>query len=148
MTMLTTVPFRSNHIDEMVMQPRQSMLAHYFDSTHFKSAENDRAFTGYIDGVIMGSAGVLPQWPGRALCWAVLSDQVRPNHFMAIHRNVKEALAAAHDSGFGRIETTVAVDWPAAMRWTEALGFQREAYMKQYAPGGGDTWLMVKFDER
>lgn len=148
MSVLQTIPFRADHIAAMAIQPRQRMLADHFDADHFRHGENPMAFTGVIEGRLVGAAGILPQWPGRAVCWAVLGAAIRPRDFQAIHRRVRRALAAAHRAGYGRIETTVAADWPEAMRWATALGFAAEALMKRYAPGGDDAWLMVKFDER
>jgi RimJ/RimL family protein N-acetyltransferase len=33
------------------------------------------------------------------------------------------------------VDTAVAIDFPAAIRWAELLGFEREGVMRKYAEG-------------
>lgn len=89
-----------------------------------------------LDFVMAG--GLVPQWPGRSLAWAVIGDGVRRRHWPALTRKTVEVLDAAHAAGQRRIETTVRADHRAGQRWAWRLGFEPETPwpMRCYGPDG------------
>lgn len=102
------------------------------------------AFAAVHDGRVLGAAGLLPQWEGRAIAWALLSDAAGP-HMLAITRAVKRFLAM---QGYGRVETWAEVHFEPAHRWLKMLGFEFEARVRAYTPQGGDACLYGRIKRR
>lgn len=100
--------------------------------------------TGSEGDEILGCAGVLPEWEGRAIAWALLSDSISPRRFRAVHAAARKGLDEAHGKGYRRIETTIDPSFPAAIRWAAALGFDFEGLMKAYTPDGRDMYLVAR----
>lgn len=103
-------------------------------------ADAGLAWTGEHEGVIVGCAGLLPQWEGRAIAWAMISRHAGP-HFPVIHKAVMRILIHAP---YRRIETTVDIGFPQGVRWMKMLGFELEGYMKAYRPDGEDMLLFAR----
>lgn len=103
-------------------------------------SEAGLAWTGEHEGVILGIAGLLPQWENRALAWTLISDEAGP-HFRCIHKAVKRMLDV---SEFRRIEATVDVGFDAGQRWMNLLGFEHEGLMRAYRPDGADMHLYAR----
>jgi hypothetical protein len=119
-----------------------SHLAAYMPGVH-PEVEAARAmvpglsFTAMLDGRIIGLAGLLPQWPGRAIAW-VLASNVPMRCWPAITRETIRVLEAAHTAGYRRIEMTARADDPPANRWALRLGFKPYAALWMYGPDGAD----------
>jgi hypothetical protein len=93
---------------------------------------------------ILGLAGILPQGAGRAVAWAILAD--RPGrHFLAMTRRAKRGVDMALET-YERIETYVDAEWPAAVMWARALGFEPERRARRFAHGR-DAIVFVRFAE-
>ena len=91
-----------------------------------------------------GCAGILPQWPGRAIAWALLTRELTARHFLRVHHKVLNVLLGAHGRGARRIETTVDAGFDAGHRWARALGFSPEGLMRSYSPEGRDHVLYAR----
>lgn len=103
------------------------------------------AWTGSIDGRIVGCGGILPQHAGRGLCWlAVLPDLPR-RAWIEIRAKAAAVLAHAHRLGLRRIEADVRTTFAAGRRFALALGFEIEANRPLYDADGGASLLMARF---
>lgn len=97
---------------------------------------------------VLGCGGIINQWQGRAIAWALVSRLVLPEEWIAITRRVRGAVETAHRAGVWRIEAQADAGFPQAMRWLELMGFAREALMRGYSPVGRDCWLYARVDRQ
>ncbi|HEV2673379.1 MAG TPA: hypothetical protein VGV37_02490 [Aliidongia sp.] len=94
-------------------------------------------------GRIVGAAGILPFWQGRALCWFLPGLWMERRHYArALHR-CRQQLRALAAEGYRRLECSVVVGHAEGLHWAQRLGFKSEGRMRAYGPDGGDHWLMA-----
>ena len=142
---ITFIPFHPAHLDSIELQPAQAWLRGFaVDPEAFAAAAvPGLSWSGVIDGTVVGAAGVLPQWPGRAQVWAWLSA-IPPRHWTPIVRRMRAVLAEAGMRGFRRVEATVLSDFGPGCRLVRRLGFELEGLMRAYAPDGRDAFLYAR----
>lgn len=104
-------------------------------------ADLEHSFTLVKDGIVLGCAGLIPIWEGRAAAWLILSDAVHHKEMRHVHVEVMRFLEMAP---YRRIETTVDSVFKQAHRWAMMLGFKLEGKMKSYDPTGRDCWLYAR----
>jgi hypothetical protein len=103
------------------------------------------AFSGLLDGELIGSAGVIIPWPGFGVTWAIITDLGR-RHPVMIHRTVSRHLRMIIETQrLERVEATVLAGAPSHLRWVEALGFACEATMPAWGPQGETAYRYVLF---
>ncbi len=142
---LEFVPFEPSHLASLRLQAAQAYLQPLMARPEYGAAMvGPHAWSGAADGRIVGCAGVLAQWPGRAICWALLSRDLRTHDFQRVHRKVTAVLARVHAEGTRRIETSVDAGFDAGHRWVRALGFAPEGLMRAYSPEGRDHLLYAR----
>lgn len=98
------------------------------------------AFTAFAGLDVVGCAGIIPLWHGRAMVWALLSDLVRV-YPKAIHKAVKQYIDAYQ---VDRLECCVDPRSERAIRWAQRLGFSYEGTMRKYTPIGTDMDMYVR----
>jgi RimJ/RimL family protein N-acetyltransferase len=103
-------------------------------------SENGLAWTFDDRGVILGIAGLLPQWENRAIAWAVVSESAG-SRFIKIHAAVCRFLQT---SDFKRIEANIDIGFEAGERWMRMLGFEYEGYLKAFRPDGQDMLMYAR----
>ena len=140
------VPFAPVHLTALRLQAAQ---APYFG--HQLTAETGTAlqqlgpaYTVLDDDTAIACFGLLHIWPGRADCWALVGAALSGARFVVLHRWVAGNLAAAQRLGYRRLETTIDPAFPAARRWAELLGFQREGRLRRYLPDGRDMLIYAR----
>jgi hypothetical protein len=141
------VQFEPWHIHWLTLQPEQSHMTVYFTSEYAIWLRNAGPCYSAFDGVnVVGCAGIMAFWPGRALTWALLSSAV-PQHALVIHRTVLKVIAAYPAK---RIELLVDPTFPRAVAWAERLGFHFESRMPYYSPLGTtqDMYVRIKREGR
>ncbi len=85
---------------------------------------------------VIAIAGIIPQWPGRAVAWAVLSSGMSTAEFVRVSRAIIHGLDYYQEvKKFYRIETNVYEEFPQGHRWARRLGFEPEGLMREYRPG-------------
>jgi len=146
--MVDVVPFEPAHLARLRLRAAQAELQIVLGQPGYGNslAVPGMAWTGLHAGAVVGCAGIKPQWPGRAIAWALLSDIPRRS-WPEITAIVGRQLAAAHLAGYRRIEATVVDGWPTGRRWVERLGFgavEPPHLMRAYDPEGRDHWLYAK----
>lgn len=101
-------------------------------------------WTAEHEGVILGCAGVIPQWRGRAIAWAMLSDHaLKPKFIGRVTQIAKERLDLLSYE-FWRIEAAVKADWPPGARWVEHLGFKYAGVLEKYSHNAEDYHSYVR----
>ena len=138
---MTVEPLTSRHVLTMALQPSQAYFASSVTAEYAESlVKAGPAFAGAHGGDVVCCAGVLPQWEGRAIGWALMSPTAGP-HMLRITRASRRFFDMQQ---IRRIETWVDPMFPAAVRWIEMLGFKREGCMVKYTPLGGDADLYAR----
>jgi RimJ/RimL family protein N-acetyltransferase len=146
--MLEFIPFAPEHLTALRLQAAQAYLQELIAKPEYGAAmAGPHAWTGMADGRIVGSAGILEQWPGRAICWALLGREIRTRDFLRVHHQVEAVLRRVHREGTRRVETSVDAAFDAGHRWVRALGFAPEGLMRCYSPDGRDHVLYARIHD-
>lgn len=135
------IPFEVEHLE--AIQPRS------FEGSELGSLEDWReraklykragpAFTGVIDGQIMGSCGLIILWPGVAEGWMVSTNLVAKLP-LTFHRAVTRGMdRLIKENGLRRIQVAIHADHKKSRNWITRLGFFYEGQMVSYGPDGSD----------
>ena len=143
--MIAFIPYQPHHMGALQLQLAQAALQPLVDNPRYAAAlAGEHSWTALDDGRILAVAGVLPQWPGRSIAWALLGRSIGPRQFPALHRKVLAVLEAAASAGARRIETAVCADFENGHRWAEKLGFRAEGLMRAYCSEGRDHVLYAR----
>lgn len=136
------VRFTPDHLQRLLLQPSQAMMqATLADPSYGPSLAAAGPAYSAVDGdEVFACAGLIQQWQGRAIAWALISSEAG-RHMLAIHRAVWRALDL---HPFRRVETAVASDFEEGHRWARMLGFEREGRMRAYTPDGQDCDLYAR----
>lgn len=136
------VDFKADHLFQLDLQDAQQYLGVYIQRDQATALEQTPSFTGVEGDAIVGCAGIIPMWHGRAMAWAYLSSLAVGPTFLSVHRAVKRFLDVCYVQ---RIEMTVDCDFEQGHRWAMMLGFVKEANcMRAYRPDGGDCALYAR----
>ena len=104
--------------------------------------------TARLDGRVVMSAGIFPEWQGRGRAW-ILADMRRGRlplrAWVLLRREIRAILRRAEACGYRRIDATVDADFAGGIAFAESLGFVVEGLAEQYGPDGRDhlyyAWL-------
>jgi ribosomal protein S18 acetylase RimI-like enzyme len=135
-------PWQLGDTDNLKLQPAQEYMRGWsiLSADLTDLSEAGLAWTAEHDGVILGIAGLSPQWENRAIAWALVSANAG-KRFVRIHAAVKRFLEVAP---YRRIEATVDVGFVEGMRWMDMLNFKYEGLLKAYRPDGADMLLYAR----
>ena len=131
------VPFGAEHVLQHDPQPghRAEFLGMLRSGVDWARGQIDgMAFSGFRGYQLLGCAGVVPQWEGRSIAWALLSQHIRRHDMLWIHRKTMSFFDRIQDDHC-RIETCVGMGFAPGHRWAKMLGFEMEGVMKQYCMG-------------
>ena len=131
-------PFKAE--DLLAFEPRdyEGMSLHERVLMGVKKEKAGPAFTGVVDGKIIGCAGVGLMWDGVGEAWAVLSHDIEL-HRLWFHRTARRGLVMLMAAmNLHRLQASVRIDIERNCRWLEAFGFVREGIMHGYAPDKTD----------
>lgn len=137
--MVQFIPFQARHLLELDIQPAQyEWAARVLRPGYADNLESaGPAWTGVLDGKVVGCAGIMPQWEGYAIVWAYFG-MLPPRHWPRVVRFIRKTLDAA---GTRRLEANVVVGHGAACRLVNLLGFEIEGARKAFSPDGNDCFL-------
>ena len=100
-------------------------------------ARSGLAFTAEVDGVPIGCGGIVMPWPGLAMCWMLLGDEIchYPKWVMRVVTRMLDDLDRAY--GPLRCEAIALESSPRNQRWLEHLGFtvEQRGRAASYLPG-------------
>lgn len=132
------IPFVREHFEDIDVQEKQSIYSKEMNKDYLISLEkNSVAFSGLVNGKVIGIAGFLQLDVQRAIIFAIL-DKNSGEHFLAIHKAVRRFLEL---QPFPRIEAAIDCNFDQAVRWIEMLGFEKEGRMKKYFSNNNDAYL-------
>lgn len=150
--MVTFLPFDPSHLALLDLQPAQWEFASQVKDRAYGAMLRDTgvavsAIVPDANGVrLIGCAGIVPQWPGRAVAW-VLMGRARKNDWTPIVRRMRAMIASAHRTGTTRIEATCDTGFGPGKRLLTLLGFRIEGTMDFYSPEGRAHHLYAHFGE-
>ena len=130
------VPYNPAHLESLLLQPAQAYMRPFFENAEYGKALAiaGKSFTAIDGDRVLGCAGLIPYWEGRAEAWALLAKDIK-GQFIHIHLAAVRFLDAC---GFRRVEAHVDADFGCAKKWIEMLGFEFEGPLKAYTPDGRD----------
>ena len=136
------VPFKAEHFDKIELQPHQEGFSTYIaDKKYGKSIEQGSdSFTAFDGNKIIGCAGLVEQWDGRAVAWALLSKDAG-KHMLSIVRKIDEYLNLKN---IRRVEASSICGFKPGARLLEMLGFEYEGIAKKYTPDGQDVLMYAR----
>ncbi len=135
------VPFQPAHIEAFTVRGQQAEMRPYFGREYAEAIAKTDAFTGFINGRIVGSAGFITPWPDRATCWALIAHDVTLREMVTITRAVERAMSLRPER---RLEATCDSDFTEAHNWLRHLGFTREGTLRAYTPAGRDNDMYAR----
>jgi len=141
---LLIAPFQVADLTDFTMQPQQLGAEEFSDPAYAEYLrDNGGAFTVRREcGRILTVLGLLDQWEGRALAWAMLAPDAGP-YLLPLTRRIADYLTT---SGYRRIEATIDVGFPQGERWAKVLGFVNETPngMAGFYPNGNPAYLYAR----
>lgn len=138
---MIVVPFKREHIANMVIQQRQEGMEGLLTDGILKTLESGQAFTALDGDEVLACSGVIEVTEGRAIAWAYLSRDVG-KRMVYVTRKVRDYLDIAP---YRRIEMDVDCDFKQAHRWAKMLGFEMEAERRRaFTPDGRDCALYAR----
>lgn len=95
-----------------------------------------------LDGQVMACFGVVEQWDGRGMAWAVL-DREAGKHLLSITRKARGWFDAM---AYRRVEAYIDTKFPQGRRWVHLLGFTLETDipMRKFFANGNDAYLYAR----
>lgn len=144
--MVEIVPFTAEHLFELMLgELTETSLPKSMDIAMTRGAfyrERGPCFTAMEDGHVIGAGGLIILWPGVGEGWMVVNKDAAQRHKRYAYEVVIEhLLKLASDLNLRRIQAHVDVNVPAAVKFAEQLGFQREGTMRRYGEDGSDHYL-------
>ncbi|WP_235837953.1 GNAT family N-acetyltransferase [Chitinasiproducens palmae] len=127
----------------MELQQAQAVTAGLIDRRYAEELASYEKSVGWavVDGdTTLACGGIIEAWPGRALSWALFSDEAL-RRFRHVHRLV---LGVLRDAPWRRIEMDVDAAHTAGIRWAERLGFVAEGVRRKYTTDGRDVVLYAR----
>lgn len=127
-TRLRIVPYRPWHLDRLALQVSQAVSAPLVDKPEHRAAlaVPHQAFTCFWGKRPVGSAGLLPYGPRRAVAWALVGGAAPWRAWKEATEASRAVIAHAHANGVRRIEAEVLLSFPPAHQWMMMLGFEPE----------------------
>lgn len=130
--------FKPEHAALIALQNKQSEVIGAVDAQLL--ADCGVASTLIIDDEIIMCGGVVEQWQGRHVLWAMLSDKAGKYLYRAT--KFGRRLMETRD---GRVEAIVRSDYPQAHRWVQLMGMKWHHHEERFLPGGIDADIYVRF---
>ena len=103
-------------------------------------------YAGFLDGKLLGVAGICLLWPGVGEAWAVPTEWGR-RHGKHYHRAVRDGYRQiVTEQRLRRVHAWVDAEFWVGIRWAMALGFRVETpRLRGYGPQGQDFVLLSQF---
>lgn len=137
--MFEIVAYRPEHLAALRLQEAQAFLGDFLsDEKMAQGIAGPWSYTGLLDGVPVGVAGLSEKWPGVATAWALFAPDIPKSAWLAITRKCRAVVDAC---GFKRIEAAVREDHVQGHRFAKALRFSPSALMRRWGPDGRDYRL-------
>jgi len=139
-------PFQAHDLDYMDLQQAQRSVQRWLSREGYGEylEEPELSWSAVAGDLVVGCAGIKPQWQGRAVAWSLIDRRMPRSAWVKITREVQRILQLAHDMGYRRIEATVLAGHGEGCRWMDVLGFKVEGKATAYDPAGNDHYLYAR----
>lgn len=129
-------PYTPAHLTNLLLQPAQAYLRPHMSNPEYGRALQvpGLAFSCIEGDRVLGCAGLVPFWAGRAEAWAMFAANLN-REFIYIHQ---AAVRFLDSCGIRRVEAHVDAGFGQAQKWVEMLGFEYEGPLRAYTPDGRD----------
>lgn len=145
---LLIAPFEVQDLSDFTVQPQQLGIDELRDREYAKYLQdNGPSFTvRRPDGRILCVLGLLDQWEGRALAWAILAHDAG-DRMLPLTRAISHYLESCN---YRRLEATIDVGFKQGERWAKRLGFFNEtpAPMQGFYPNGNAAYLYARVNTK
>ena len=132
------IPFKPEHLTQIRVRINTGSVTDYLAVGRMYETMGP-AFSGELDGQILGSAGIAILWKGVGEAWVWVPDEV-VRHPLFFHRSIKTMMAEVKRAKrLVRIQTTVQVRDVTANSWIKRLGFTAEGVMRRFSADGEDA---------
>lgn len=138
--MLEYQPFRSGHLRFLAPQRLQRHdHAIMLNSEYASIVDNNFGLSAWDGNVCVAAAGVVPIFAGRAVAWAILSNDAAP-YMLEIIRKVRRTMAGLP---YRRIEIAVRADFEDGKRFAKLIGMALETPepMRAHGANGEDEYM-------
>ena len=126
-------------LDFVRLNPLEGAVKNY----PYMEVPDDNTIATFCDGKLISVAGLFMKWPGVGLFWLILVNNFRDyvSGPMAV-ATIKEKMDyLIEKNNAWRVEADIRVDFPAAAKMVEFLGFKRECVREKYYPDKTDAYL-------
>ena len=140
--------FQTSDLGGLNLQEFQKSIDDLINDEEYgeKCMLSEMAFTGFLDGKVVGSAGILKTDDHVGQCWMVLGDDIPLRGWVEIAQKNREIIKVAHSLGMWRLWCTVLLGFYAGERYAQRLGFECEGVMRHYDRDGNHHALYAKID--
>lgn len=135
----TLVPFKAEHLLSLNNRDGRQFIDKYLDIER-----SSVAYTGMVEGKIIGCAGIIVAWDGVGMAWAAITPAAEPHMIWVskIIRRFMRDIIRAHK--LHRVEMVALADSQRNQRWAEFMGFSREGSVaRQYTTDRRD---MIRYE--
>ena len=143
---LSFVPFDPDHLQDLSLSSEINLLKPLLDNPGYAETLKQTGFaeTGIYDGNVIGCCGVMAQWKGRSIAWALIGEMPR-RCWPDVTRHAIAGLERAHADGARRIEVYVRLGFKQGELWVRRLGFEPVAPKPLWGPDGATFWEYVRY---
>lgn len=136
------IPFKAEHLFQMIAQDRQQDLLRLLTEESAKNIEmHSDAYTAIDGDKVVCCAGTLDYGDGRGMAWSYMSDNAG-KRMLGLTKAVSRYLNIPK---FRRLEMYVDCDFPQAHRWARMLGFKKECdRMERFTADNRDCALYAR----
>lgn len=132
---MNVLPYEAWHGESILNWLSMSGLNWYVKDYTTQIATPEMSYSLEVDDQIIGCAGVLPVWNGVGEAWTMLSERVRKEFSLTMHREVRRIMIdVCERKKLHRLYCHVLTSYDAGHRWAKALGFKNEGTMKYFGP--------------
>ena len=131
------IPFKPEHLVKIRARGDTGFVTDYLAIGKMYEALGP-AFSGEVDGQLLGAAGIAILWKGVGEAWVWVPPEVA-RYPLFFHRNIRDMMVEVKRAKhLVRIQTTVKVRDVTANAWIKRLGFKAEGVMRRWGPDGED----------
>ncbi len=136
-------PATQKDLDYVKANPFEGAVKDY----PYMEVPDDNTYAVMYEGALVAVGGVQVLWVGRGMFWLILTADCKKDGIhglravYAIREKIEEL---AEKNNLHRCEAAIRTEFSRAIAMIEALGFKREALMRQYWPDKTDGYLYAK----
>lgn len=113
----------------------------------YMEVPDENTYAVIYESALVAVGGVQVLWEGRGMFWLILTADCKKEgiHGLRAVYAIKEKIQElVKTNNLHRAEAAIRTDFSRAIAMIKALGFKREATMRQYWPDKADAYLYSK----